>query len=512
MKKLKVVLIKPSKYGMDGFVERFRWGFMPNATLSYIASMTPPVVEGHQTEIHMVDEYVCGDLDYLQLLRRKSTLVALVGVQSHQFPRALDLAAYARKNGTHCVIGGPQPITCNTSPLQDLGVSFALNEAELSWHQILCDAIHGELRPVYGADKRWAETLEAPIINPPSRKALKRYVVPMLGIYPARGCPYTCNFCSIIKIAGRRVRSQSIETTIKSLKKAQDAGVRLIMFTSDNFNKYSEVTDLLRAMIEERLKLKFFCQCDTQIVRQPELVELLGKAGCYQMFVGVESFSREILRSANKYQNHPEQYQEIIRLCHQHGIATHFSNIIGFPFDTEESILDNLRQLQELDPTTASFYILCPIPGTEQYKDFLGQGLISELNLDRFDATYPTWQHPNLSHKQLIKLLFHCYRKFHSASHLLASLNQVNLRKKSDLSKFLVDVAATLFTRYATYKGMHPMSGGIRRILLDTAEDYRRLRRECFGCDLVPLPENLELSPSEQRLNQIVNPKVLVAG
>jgi F-type H+-transporting ATPase subunit alpha len=90
----------------------------------------------------------------------------------------------------------------------------------------------------------------------------------MLGLYPARGCPFLCNFCSVIKIAGRTIRSQSIDTTLASLRAAKAAGVRTIMFTSDNFNKYPEAEALLGAMIEEQLGLEFFVQCDTQIARQ----------------------------------------------------------------------------------------------------------------------------------------------------------------------------------------------------------------------------------------------------
>ena len=118
--------------------------------------------------------------------------------------------------------------------LQNRGVSFALAEAEMIWMQILKDAVHGELQPVYGADRRWAGELHAPVLIPPSERDLRRYIVPMLGIYPARGCPFTCNFCSVIKIAGRQVRSQPIETTMESLRKAKAAGVRMVMFTSDN--------------------------------------------------------------------------------------------------------------------------------------------------------------------------------------------------------------------------------------------------------------------------------------
>ena len=92
-------------------------------------------------------------------------------------------------------------------------------------------------------------------------------------------------------------------------------------------------------------RIEVFVQCDTQIAKQESLVELLAKAGCYQMFVGVESFDRATLVAANKKQNRPEAYQNIVRLCREHGIGSHFSNIIGFPQDTEESIETHLDVL-----------------------------------------------------------------------------------------------------------------------------------------------------------------------
>jgi hypothetical protein len=118
------VILKPSKYTVDGYVERFRWGFMPNSTVPYVRSMTPAEVNGTPTDVHPIDEYVHADLQYLSLLRRRPgcrTLVALVGVQSHQSHRALDLAAYARRNGCMAVIGGPHVMTCDTSALHGRG-------------------------------------------------------------------------------------------------------------------------------------------------------------------------------------------------------------------------------------------------------------------------------------------------------------------------------------------------------------------------------------------------------
>src|SRR5258706_12989312 len=89
---LRVVIIKPSKYDMNGHVERFFRGFMPNSTVPYLKSMTPDSIDGVRIETHAIDEYIQTNLRYLKLLRdpAQPTLLALAGVQSHQFQRALD--------------------------------------------------------------------------------------------------------------------------------------------------------------------------------------------------------------------------------------------------------------------------------------------------------------------------------------------------------------------------------------------------------------------------------------
>ncbi|HXO22029.1 MAG TPA: radical SAM protein [Thermoanaerobaculia bacterium] len=505
---LRVVVLKPSKYGADGHVERFRRGFMPNSTVVAMRSMTPAEVGGAPCEIHAIDEYVHTDLDYLSLLQRtpgRRTLLALVGVQSHQFHRALDLAAYARQRGVEgCVIGGPHPMTCDTTAHQGRGVSFALSEAELVWPAILRDGGEGELQPVYGEEQRWQARLDPPVLQPPGKSELRRYAVPLLGIYPARGCPYTCNFCSVIKIAGRQIRSQPLATTLASLRAAKAAGVRFILFTSDNFNKVPEVEELLQAMIDERIRLPFFAQCDAQVFKQEALVALMARAGCFQMFVGAESFNREALRGANKFHNRPERYAQIVALCRQHGITSHFSNILGFPPDTETGILDHLRTLQCLRPDVASFYILTPIPGTEQYEDFLEQGLITERNLDRYDGTCVTWKHPRLSAEKLRSLLFRCYREFNAAPTIAAKLFRLALGRWDFRlpGALFAALGYSTLSRLAVRQGLHPMSGGAGRVRLDGAADYAALRRKVFGIDLAPLPHSLALSAANQEINR----------
>ncbi len=379
-------------------------------------------------------------------------------------------------------------MTCDTTALQGRGVSFALAEAELIWRQILDDAIAGELQPTYGSHQRWAETLPNTVINPPTTDELARYTEPLLGLYPVRGCPYKCNFCSVIKISGRQVRSPDIESTLESLRRAKHGGVEKIMFVSDNFNKFPAVRDLLQAMIDEQLTVRFSCQCDTQIAKDPALVALLGRAGCGEMFVGVESFNRKTLKMAGKHHNHPTQYAEIVSLCNEVGIRAHFSSILGFPDDSEAEILHHLEVLKSLHPRQASFFILTPIPGTEQYDEFRKAGLITERNLDRFDSTRPTWSHPTLPPKLLEELLYKCYINFYGF-----------LLKKRGLTD--EEQRMAVYHRYTAAQRTHPMSGGVTRVWLDNAADFAGLRRATFDIDLVPLPNSLSLSGREAALN-----------
>jgi radical SAM superfamily enzyme YgiQ (UPF0313 family) len=354
------------------------------------------------------------------------------------------------------------------------------------------------MKPVYGEGQRWQSELQSPVLIPPTRSELRRYIIPMVGVYPARGCPFSCNFCSVVKIAGKKVRSQPVETTVRTLIAARDAGVRVVMFTSDNLNKYAEVRSLLKALIDERVNLPFFAQCDVQLGRDEELVELLARAGCAQVFVGVESFSRATLKAVRKLQNDPTKYADLVQLCHRHGVSTHFSNILGFPDQDEAAILQHVRELRAIRPFMASFYILTPIPGTDQYDDFRGSGLIWEKNLDRFDATCSVWRHPHLDAERLEHLLMRAYRDFYSPKDVLAKM--FGHRWNAPWFVHALGLGYAAFARFAARRGMHPMAGGLGIVKRDKAADYLSLRNEVFGLGQLSLPASLTLAHAADRM------------
>ena len=160
-------------------------------------------------------------------------------------------------------------------------------------------------------------------------------------------------------------------------------------------------------MVEERLGLEFFVQCDTQIARQEHLVALLAKAGLLP-----DVRRRRIVQppdaaggpeGTEPSGNVPRHRAPVPRAWNQLALFQHHRLSAGHGAGDVDEHLETLR---ELGPTWASFYILCPIPGTEQYDDFLAEGLITENNLDRFDTTCLTWRHPCFSREQLSELLF----------------------------------------------------------------------------------------------------------
>ena len=158
--------------------------------------------------------------------------------------------------------------------------------------------------------------------------------------------------------------------------------------------------------------------------------------------------------------------------------------------------------MRGLKPDYASFYVLTPIPGTQQYDEYLQAGRISEKNLDRFDTTTPTWKHPLFSRNQLESLLYHCYREFFSPEHLMFQAVE-SLKPKRRSLGLLPGIGYPLFAHWSALRERHPMSGGVGHVKLDHVTDYLALRRSRYGFDLLPLPHSLELSQADAQFNRL---------
>ena len=483
-KKIKIVLIKPSKYDDEGFVIRHFRGVLPSNTLACLSSLTRDVAKrellGAETEltVELIDDTV-QRIPVKRIIRSnrlpyRRTIVALVGVQSNQFPRAADLARKFRAGGIQVLIGGfhvsgmlalSEGITPEIQELIDIGVTVVKGEVEETWGDILRDAAEDKLKALYDFLDCKPDIYAQPLPTF-ERKYLKRFIVSNFGtIDCSRGCPFNCSFCSIINVQGKEMRVRSPERLAESIRENyRRHGLRFYFFTDDNFARnrsWKEVfTMLIHLKEEEHIPLQFMIQVDTQSHTIPGFVQLAKLAGCTQVFIGMESINPKNLKAAGKTQNNVQDYKNLISTWHDATIATHVAYIFGFPFDTPESIQEDVGRLQnELGVEQASFFMLTPIPGSRDHARMVQNGEAMNPDLNSYDSFHETTRHPNFAPGELFASYEKAWRSFYSFDYMKDVLSRANPENyRSIFFDFL------WYKNSALIEGGHPMIHGFFRI------------------------------------------------
>ena len=223
-RKFSIILIKPSHYDEQGYVIQWRRSTIPSNSLASVYGLLSECAEaavlGPDVEIE-IDAYdECNTvIDVKGTIQRLKAsgggFVALVGVQSNQYPRALDLARQFRAANLPVVIGGfhvsgclsmlPKP-TPELQEALDLGVTLYAGEGEGRLATLLQDIDAGHLKPIYNhlSDLPGMEAAALPVLP-------RRIVTRVAGHYASfdagRGCPFQCSFCTIINVQGRDRKS-----------------------------------------------------------------------------------------------------------------------------------------------------------------------------------------------------------------------------------------------------------------------------------------------------------------
>ncbi len=426
LKELHVYLIKPTQYDDDGYVVRHWRGVLPSNTLACMAGLTEDVVaqkrlgESLQVKIHLLDESV-DRVPVKHICRSQrddntKTIVCLVGVQTNQFPRAADLARVFRRAGLTVMIGGfhvsgnlallPE-IPPDIQQLMDEGVTIVKGEVEETWGELLCDAVNGRLKPLYDFLNNKPDLYDKPI--PTIRKKyLRKFVAPNFGtIDCGRGCPFECSFCTIINVQGRKMRFRSAEHIARAVRQNYRAhGISFYFFTDDNFarNKnWEAIFDaLIRLREEEQIPVEFMMQVDVLSWKIKGFVAKARRAGCINVFIGMESVNTDNLKAAGKNQNHVNEYSQLIEAYRGNEISTHVGYIIGFPGDTAESVRRDLAYLmQEVRPDHASFFMLMPLPGSQDHLGMLRREEWMHPDFNRYDSHHAVSVHPNLTDRRV---------------------------------------------------------------------------------------------------------------
>jgi hypothetical protein len=474
-----LALIHPSRYDDDGFVIRYFRGVFPSNTLACMRSLTLEFAErwkterGISVELESYDEMV-EHIPIGSLARRNrgntKVVAALVGVQSNQFVRASDLAKSLSSQGIKTLIGGfhvsgvismfGEP-TKEIRELMDCGVTVVHGEAENRWESILADVVEGREKQLYVMEG-YPDITNQPLPQPGLRYMKKFAFTTMGTVDCSRGCPFNCSFCTVVNVQGRTMRNRSAECLLASFRSNHERGIDSYFFTDDNFSRNPEWEKILDGLIRMRetdgIHISFIIQVDTRSHKLPNFTDKVSRAGCSQVFIGMESLNPKNLEAAGKNQNRVEDYEEFIRTWHAVGVATHVGYIIGFPYDTPESVRCDIDRLKkEIKVDIASFFMLTPLPGSRDHFEMIRSGRHSDPDLNKYDSFHVVQEHPLMTGGEWMSSYNDAWASFYSFDNLRSIL------MRTGKAQYWTLFTTMMWYRNSLLEPRHPMITGFVR-------------------------------------------------
>jgi hypothetical protein len=487
------VMIKPSHYDDDGYPIQWIRSFVPSNTLASLNGLAEEArrrqVLGQNVEIrlHTFDETnrrVRPDR-IIRLIRKQGgrALIGLVGVQSNQFPRSVDLARPFLKAGLPVCIGGFHISGClamlpelpaDVRGAQTMGISLFAGECEHGRLDVLLrDAYRGELRPLYN----YMDNLPALAGEPTPflpRQHLKGTANKMSSFDLGRGCPYQCSFCTIINVQGRKSRFRTPDDLERIVRENAAQNIYRFFITDDNFARNSDWEILFDRLIalrnHEFPKLGLTIQVDTLCNKIPNFIEKAAAAGVRRVFIGLENINPDNLIAAKKRQNKITEYREMLQAWRNHGTITCAGYILGFPADSKASILRDVEIVKrELAVDILEFFVLTPLPGSEDHKVLTQKGVWMDPDMNKYDTHHRVCHHGTMSDVEWDDAQRAAWASFYSPEHVRTILRRAAACKVARPTVTLSSLL--LFRLMPEYEGVHPLEGGMFRL------KFRRDRR-----------------------------------
>ena len=429
--------------------------------------------------------------------RRPATklVVALVGVQTNQFPRALDLGREFRAHGLDVLMGGFHTSgTINMLSEQEPDIQTLFRESivvvsgevEGYWERILADVLNGRPKRLYSfaQDLKNLVDIERAPLPVISATTMRHFARSSFGtVETSRGCPFSCSFCTIINVQGRTMRERSPEGIAtwcdRTIASMASTSTSLRTTTSPGRSTGGKPSRrLIRLRKEEGIKVTFMMQVD--LARKPEdFVRLAAEAGCTQVFIGMESVNPQNLKAEGKRQNKVEDYQDIIREWHAAGIVVHAGYIIGLPFDTKAQVAQDVQYLmEEIQPDQASFFMLTPLPGSHDHREMKKRGEWMDPDFNKRDSFHATIRHPHMTAEEWTQAYRDAWQAFYSKENLIKILTRWNHSPAAYWNLLFVYL---WYKNAALIEHEHPMIAGFFRL------KDRRARRPGFAVDPWPV-------------------------
>ncbi|HEY0321233.1 MAG TPA: radical SAM protein [Pyrinomonadaceae bacterium] len=408
-------------------------------------------------------------------------MVMLVGVQSNQFPRALDIASPLRERGLMVAIGGFH-ISGTISMLKErdpdvaraaeMGVSLFAGEAEGRLGQVLSDAASGKLEPLYNfmSDLPNLEGAAIPLL--PAERVM-RTAGANTSFDAGRGCPYQCSFCTIINVQGRKSRRRSPDDIERIVRANIAQGIHRFFITDDNFARNKDWEAILDRLISlrevERLEMNFIIQVDTLCHRLPNFIEKSSRAGVKRVFIGLENINPANLMGAKKQQNKITEYRKMLLAWKEARVLTYCGYILGFPNDTPESIIHDIKVIQkELPVDLLEFFYLTPLPGSEDHRKLHEAGAWMDSDMNKYDLNHAVAEHQNMSRSEWEQTYRLAWETYYSNEHIETVLRRAIATGISPgKALFLI----FWFKGCIGIEKIHPLEGGFLRM------KFRKTRR-----------------------------------
>ncbi len=479
-----LILIKPLHYDDDGYVIQWLRSLLPSNALAVLFGLATDASRrrmlGDDIDIHVtaIDETSTRVTPswIIDLIRSASAggLVGLVGVQSNQFPRALDIARPLRAAGIPVAIGGFHVSGCLAmlpgmqSDLQnalDMGISLYAGESEGRLDEILVDAARGKLKPVYNYLK------DLPAIDnrpPPFLPAgTTAGTLGALGSFDAgRGCPFQCSFCTIINVQGRKSRRRSPDDIERIIRASLSEGIDRFFIADDDFARNKDWEIILDRLIEIReepgnREITYVMQVDTQCHKFPNFLEKAGRAHIISAFIGLENINPDNLMSAKKRQNRITDYREMLLACKRNGLLTWGGYILGFPNDTKESVLADIEIIKrELPIDILEFFFLTPLPGSEDHQKLAAAGVPMDPDLNQYDLNHALTAHPRMSKAEWEETYRLAWESYFTPEHCETIMRR---GAKTGIHPNRMYEPLAYFPYCVKHEGVHPLEGGLVR-------------------------------------------------
>lgn len=322
-------------------------GSIPPLAMGILARFTPS-----QYQLSFIDESVEEIPEDLE-----TDLVAM-SVTTLTAKRAYDLADHFRNRGIKVVMGGIHPTVMPEEALQHAD-AIVKGIGEHIWPEVLVDAAQGRLQKEYtGANDRPLQGLT------PDRSiyAGKKYA-PVVPVQFGRGCQFTCDFCSVHAVYGRKVKHRPVGEMLEEIASIKN---KVLFMVDDNIQSYGSGTiELLRGL--QKLKKKWFGQMSVNAAHDLELVKLLTASGCIGLIIGFESVDEQNLLQMGKKVNIKHDFIQAIKNLQQNGIMVVGSFVFGYDCDNETTVRKAFDFAEDYNFVHAYFNPLVPTPGTGLY-------------------------------------------------------------------------------------------------------------------------------------------------